>query len=93
MTHPDRPALNDGSPKDDGPDGDANDEAPIDPSHLSSGGLLGDDEGGMPDLVDTMHQMQTSGRIDTSAFRGERNDDDVAMLGEEGIEDGDIVDE
>jgi len=32
------------------------------------------------DLVDHMRQMETSGRIDMSAFRGERNDD-----GEEGI--------
>lgn len=28
------------------------------------------------DLVDHMHQMETSGQIDMSAFAGERNDDD-----------------
>lgn len=28
------------------------------------------------DLVDHMNQMETSGRIDMSAFRGERNDDE-----------------
>lgn len=48
----------------------------------------GDDEGGLPDLVDHMNQMTTSGRIDMSAFRGERNDDDEdGMLGEQGLED------
>ena len=48
----------------------------------------GDDAGGVPDLVDHMNQMTTSGRIDMSAFRGERNDDDEdGMLGEQGIED------
>jgi len=41
-----------------------------------------------PDLVDTMNQMITSGRIDMSAFRGERNDDDDEDgLGEQGLED------
>jgi hypothetical protein len=29
-----------------------------------------------PDLIDTMEQMTSSGRIDYGAFRGERNDDD-----------------
>jgi hypothetical protein len=29
-----------------------------------------------PDLVDRMEQMVSSGRIDTGAFAGERNDDD-----------------
>jgi hypothetical protein len=48
----------------------------------------GDDDGGLPDLVDHITQMTTSGRIDMSAFRGERNDDDEdGMLGEQGIED------
>jgi hypothetical protein len=28
------------------------------------------------DLVDHMRQMESSGRIDMSAYRGERNDDD-----------------
>ena len=31
-----------------------------------------------PDLVDTMNQMVTSGRIDMGAFAGERSDDDEA---------------
>lgn len=49
----------------------------------------GDDEGGSaPDLVDTMKQMVTNGRIDMSAFRGERNDDDEeGALGDAGLED------
>lgn len=38
------------------------------------------DEDGTQDLVDHMRQMESSGIIDMSAFRGERNDDD-----EEGI--------
>ena len=42
-----------------------------------SGGFDDDDA---QDLVDHMNQMETSGRIDMDAFRGERNDDD-----EEGI--------
>jgi hypothetical protein len=42
-----------------------------------------------PDLVDHMHQMVTSGRIDMSAYRGERNDDEEdESLGPQGIEDG-----
>lgn len=41
-----------------------------------------------PDLVDHMHHMVTSGRIDMSAYRGERSDDDEdGMLGEQGRED------
>jgi hypothetical protein len=47
-----------------------------------------DDTGGMPDLVDHMNQMVTSGRIDMSAFRGERSDDDEeGMYGEAANED------
>lgn len=47
-----------------------------------------DDSGGMPDLVDHMNQMVSSGRIDMSAYRGERSDDDEeGMLGEGGIDD------
>ncbi|MCA1661586.1 MAG: hypothetical protein LC648_05295 [Novosphingobium sp.] len=43
---------------------------------------------GTPDLVDHMNQMATSGRIDMSAFRGERNDDDeTGLYGEEAEED------
>lgn len=52
-------------------------------------GGLDDDEGSMPDLVDHMRQMVTSGRIDLSAFNGERNDDDgEGPLGEQTDEDG-----
>ena len=41
-----------------------------------------------PDLVDHMNQMASSGRIDMSAFRGERNDDDEpGMYGEDAVED------
>ena len=48
----------------------------------------GEDDGGMADLVDHMRQMESSGRIDMSAFRGERNDDDEeGSLGEAGRED------
>lgn len=48
----------------------------------------GDDDGGMPDLVDHMNQMVSSGVIDMSAYRGERSDDDEeGMLGEGGIDD------
>lgn len=36
----------------------------------------GDDSDDVQDLVDHMHQMETSGRIDMSAYRGERNDDE-----------------
>lgn len=36
----------------------------------------GDDSDDVQDLVDHMVQMETSGRIDMSAFRGERNDDE-----------------
>lgn len=48
----------------------------------------GDEEDDMPDLVDHMKQMVSSGRIDMSAYRGERSDDDEeGMYGEDGIED------
>ncbi|MCX7284832.1 MAG: hypothetical protein NTX28_12445 [Novosphingobium sp.] len=48
----------------------------------------GDDSGSMPDLVDHMKQMVSSGVIDMSAYRGERNDDDEdGMLGESGEDD------
>ena len=43
------------------------------------------------DVVDHMQQMQRSGQIDMSAFDGERNDDDETdMLGEGGMEPGDL---
>lgn len=48
----------------------------------------GIDNSGMPDLVDHMNQMVSSGVIDMSAYRGERSDDDEeGMLGESGIDD------
>lgn len=48
----------------------------------------GDDTDDVQDLVDRMRQMDSSGRIDLDAFRGERNDDDEeGMLGSEGEDD------
>ncbi len=44
-----------------------------------------------PDLVDRMEQMVRSGRLDTDAFAGERNDDDeeseLGELADEGDDD------
>jgi hypothetical protein len=52
-----------------------------------SGGI---DDFDTPDIVDHMNQMVTSGRIDMSAFRGERSDDDVEdLFGQQGVEDDD----
>lgn len=46
------------------------------------------DDADMPDLVDHMKQMVSSGRIDMSAYRGERSDDDEeGMYGEDGAQD------
>ena len=43
----------------------------------------GDDSDDVPDLIDRMKQMNSSGRIDMDAYRGERNDDDEdGLLGE-----------
>lgn len=48
----------------------------------------GDDSDDVQDLVDRMRQMDSSGRIDLDAFRGERNDDDEEdQLGEGGEDD------
>jgi hypothetical protein len=48
----------------------------------------GDDSDDAQDLVDHMNQMERSGMIDMSAFRGERNDDDEdGLYGEEADED------
>ena len=47
----------------------------------------GDDSDDVPDLVDHMRQMDSSGIIDMSAFRGERNDDDEEGRFGEGAED------
>lgn len=47
----------------------------------------GDENDDAQDLVDHMRQMESSGRIDMSAYRGERNDDDEdGMLGPDGDE-------
>lgn len=46
------------------------------------------EDGSTPDVVDHMKQMLSDGRIDMSAYRGERNDDDVEQgLGPQGLED------
>lgn len=48
----------------------------------------GEESDDVEDLVDHMNQMVRSGRIDNSAYRGERNDDDEEDLyGEEAEED------
>jgi hypothetical protein len=38
--------------------------------------VTGDDSDDVPDLIDRMKQMDSSGRIDMDAYRGEPNDDD-----------------
>lgn len=54
-------------------------------SEKVSGGIEDD---GVPDLVDHMRQMESSGQIDMSAYRGERSDDDEeGTFGEQGRED------
>ena len=51
-------------------------------------GGLNDNNSDMPDLVDHMNQMVSSGVIDMSAYRGERSDDDEeGMLGQSGVDD------
>lgn len=48
----------------------------------------GDEADDVQDLVDHMHQMQRSGKIDMDAYRGERSDDDEpGQLGGGGDED------
>lgn len=48
----------------------------------------GDANDDVQDLVDHMHQMERSGRIDMDAYRGERSDDDEDdELGPGGLED------
>ncbi|HWW59489.1 MAG TPA: hypothetical protein VN047_21550 [Sphingopyxis sp.] len=48
----------------------------------------GDANDDVQDLVDHMHQMERSGRIDMDAYRGERSDDDEDdELGPGGVED------
>lgn len=47
-----------------------------------------DEEDDVQDLVDHMHDMVRSGRIDMDAYRGERNDDDEdGMFGPGGEDD------
>ncbi len=46
-----------------------------DSERVPSGGF-GEEGGSTPDLVDHMKQMVRDGRIDMSAYRGERMDDD-----------------
>jgi hypothetical protein len=47
----------------------------------------GDEDDDVQDLVDHIDQMESSGRIDNDAFRGERNDDDEeGGLGRGGVE-------
>lgn len=46
----------------------------------------GDDSDDVQDLVDHMNQMETSGRIDMDAYRGERNDDEEEGRYGEGAE-------
>lgn len=49
---------------------------------------VGDVQDDVPDMVDRMNQMETSGHIDNDAYRGERNDDDEeGSLGREKSED------
>jgi hypothetical protein len=43
------------------------------PADTNKGAVSPED---VPDLIDTMGQMTSSGRIDYGAFRGERSDDD-----------------
>ena len=48
----------------------------------------GDESDDVQDVVDHMHQMERSGKIDMDAYRGERSDDDEpGQLGEGGDED------
>jgi hypothetical protein len=46
----------------------------------------GDDSDDVQDLVDHMNQMESSGRIDMDAYRGERNDDEEEGRYGEGAE-------
>lgn len=46
----------------------------------------GDDTDDVQDIVDHMLQMDSSGHIDMSAFRGERNDDDEEGMYGDGVE-------
>lgn len=60
-------------------------ERPIADSHKLKSGDETDD---VQDVVDHMHQMERSGRIDMDAYRGERSDDDeLGQLGPAGDED------
>lgn len=54
--------------------GGGRDQGLSDSTKPGSGGI--DDDDDVQDLVDHMHDMVASGRIDMDAYRGERNDDD-----------------
>lgn len=67
-----------------------------DPNEESVRGSLSNPAAVVPqdeqDVVDHMHQMVEDGRIDYSAYRGERSDDDEPeQLGVEGMEKGDMA--
>jgi len=54
----------------------------------ASGTDIDDDAGSTPDVVDHMNQMRSDGRIEMSAYRGERMDDDIEQgLGPQGVDD------
>lgn len=59
--------------------------------HGERGNVAGMNPEDLQDVVDHMNQMERSGRIDMDAYRGERSDDDESgMLGEGGMEPGEI---
>ena len=63
----------------------ARNERPLADSEKPKSGGQTDD---VQDVVDHMNQMETSGRIDMDAYRGERSDDDEAgQLGPGGDDD------
>jgi hypothetical protein len=63
-------------------DGEARDASPLDSARAAEPGEVMDDAS--QDLVDRMRDMEQSGRIDMSAYRGEPNmDDDEDKYGED----------
>lgn len=63
-------------------DGDARDPSPLDSTKSDEPGEVLDDAS--QDLIDKMRDMEQSGRIDMSAYRGEPNmDDNEDKYGEE----------
>ncbi len=64
----------------------------LEDSEKVKGGI--DDEDDVEDLVDHMNQMDTSGIIDMSAYRGEETMDDLEnRYGHEGVADEDFEDD